>query len=163
MRGAVVIAVAACAVAFSAPSARAHPAIDAFTAYCFKAGQTAAQARTNMQGIAGDPLPFTLTFWDKTLEPAPVAPAHAERRCEVRFDGDHADAAVAQVQAKMAMPPVFGTSIPLTPPYAAVDGTAYLDARELLRGRVAVVHIKTASDQTVITVDRLPAGKGLQP
>lgn len=150
-----------CALVLGAPAAQAHPAIDAFTAYCFKAGQTPDRARANMQSVAGDPLPFDLTFWDTTLEPAPQAPAHAERRCEVAFDGDHADAAVAQVQAKMAMPPVFGTSIPLTPPYGPTDGTAYLDARELLRGRVAVVHIRTANGQTVITVDRLPAGMGL--
>lgn len=143
-----------------AGGAQAHPAIDAFTAFCFKAGQTAAQARANMTAMAGDPLPFTLTFWDKTLEPAPDAPAHAERRCEVAFDGNHADQAVRDVQAKMATPPVFGTSIPLTPPYAATDGTAYIDARELLRGRVAVVHIAARDDRTFITVDRLPPGAG---
>ena len=152
-----------CSVA-SPAAARAHPAIDAFTAYCFKAGQTPAQARANMASVAGDPLPFTLTFWDKTLDPAPNTPAHAERRCEVTFDGDHAVDAVAQVQAKMAMPPVFGTSIPLTAPYASDAGTAYIDARELLRKRVAVVHIGTRpGPETFIRVDRLPAGLGLDP
>ncbi|WP_299726373.1 hypothetical protein [uncultured Tateyamaria sp.] len=143
-------------------AATAHPAIDAFTAYCFKAGQTPAQAHANMADLVGDPLPFTLTFWDKTLEPAPNTPAYAERRCEVVFDGDHAADAVTKVQAKMAKPPVFGTSIPLTPPFAANDGTAYLDARELLRKRVAVVHIGTRKGpETFIRVDRLPPGMGL--
>ncbi len=150
------------AVVLGAGSAMANPAIDAFTVWCFKAGQTPAQARANMESVAGAPLPFTLTFWDKTLEPAPGTPDHAERRCEVAFDGDHADAAVTQVQAKMAMPPVFGTSIPLTSPFEATAGTAYIDARELLRGRVAVVHIGTrAGPETFITVDRLPPGMGL--
>ncbi|MFL4468619.1 hypothetical protein ACERZ8_01545 [Tateyamaria armeniaca] len=143
-------------------AASAHPAIDAFTAYCFKAGQTPAQARANMTDLVGDPLPFTLTFWDKTLQPAPGTPAHAERRCEVAFDGDHAADAVTEVQAKMATPPVFGTSIPLTSPYEPNAGTAYLDARELLRKRVAVVHIGTRDGpETFIRVDRLPPGMGL--
>lgn len=117
-----------------------------------------------MAGDAGDPLPFALTFWDKTLAPAPDTPAFSERRCEVAFAGDHAIDAVREVQAKMATPPVFGTSIPLTPPFVATDGTAYIDARELLRKRVAVVHIGTrAGPETFIRVDRLPAGKGLTP
>ena len=123
-------------------------------------GMTAAQARDRMQPDAGG---FDLTFFDKSLAPAPDTPDHVERRCEVRFDGDHAAQAVTAVQAKMATPPVFGTSIPLTAPYTALPGTAYIDARELLRGRVAVVHIGTedAGARTFIRVDRLPAGAGL--
>lgn len=140
--------------------ASAHPAIDAFTAFCFKAGQTPAQARANMADLVGDPLPFSLTFWDKTLEHAPGTPDHIERRCEVAFDGDHADKAVQMVQIKMATPPVFGMTIALTPPYQATDGTAYIAARELLRKRVAVVHIGLRDDQTFIAVDRLPSNAG---
>ena len=141
--------------AMAAPS---HPAINAFTTWCFIAGQTEAQAHANMRtnGAA-----FDLIFWDKTLEPAPSTPAHVERRCEVSFDGDHRDSAVKDVQAKMAAPPVFGTSIPLTAPYEATDGTAYIDARALLRGRGAVVHIGLKDQRTFIRVDRLPAGMGL--
>ncbi|APX10431.1 hypothetical protein BWR18_00980 [Tateyamaria omphalii] len=142
-------------------SAMAHPAIDAFTTWCFKAGQTPARALANMQDTAGTPLPFDLTFWDTSLEPAPDAPAHAERRCEVAFDGDHVRDAVNAVQSKMATPPVFGTPIPLPAPYAAEPGTAYIEGRELLRGRVAVVHIGRRGARTFIGVDRLPAGMGL--
>lgn len=142
-------------------TASAHPAIEAFTSWCFKAGQTPARALANMEGTAGHPLPFDLTFWDTSLEPAPHAPPHAERRCEVAFDGDHARASVAAVQAKMATPPVFGTPISLPAPYAAEPGTAYIEGRELLRGRVAVVHIGTRDNSTFIGVDRLPAGMGL--
>lgn len=140
----------------------AHPAIDALAAYCFKAGQTPAQARANMTGLVGDPLPFTLTFRDTTPEAAPGTPAHAERHCEVAFEGDHAADAVTPVQAEMATPPVFGKSIVKAPPFAAQDGTAYIDARELLRKRVAVVHIGTRpAPETFIRVDRLPSGMGL--
>ncbi|MEL6451418.1 MAG: hypothetical protein AAFQ19_09165 [Pseudomonadota bacterium] len=147
--------------ALAGAPAQAHPAIQAFTDWCFKAGQTPAQARRNMEGDAGTPLPFTLTFWDTSLEPAAQAPRHAERRCEVSFDGDHAAQAVTDVQAKMATPPVFGTPIPLPAPYQAEPGTAYIEGRALLRGRVAVVHIGTRGAQTFIGVDRLPAGMGL--
>ncbi|WP_415921489.1 hypothetical protein [Tateyamaria sp. SN6-1] len=140
-----------------------HPAIAAFTAYCFKAGQTAEDARANMEKAAGTPLPFALEFWDTSLEPAPSAPAFSERRCEVSFAGDHAADAVQAVQAKMATPPVFGTPLPLPDPFAATPGTSYIEARELLRQRVAVVHIGTRADgaETFIRVDRLPAGQGL--
>ncbi|WP_299375191.1 hypothetical protein [uncultured Tateyamaria sp.] len=143
---------------------QAHPAIDAFTAYCFKAGQTAAQAQANMTNIAGDPLPFVLTFWDKTLEPAPGTPEYAERKCEVVFAGNHATAALNAVRAKMATPPVFGTVIPLPETHAATPGTVMIEGRELLRQRVAVVHLGTrdAGARTFISVDRLPAGMGLR-
>ncbi|WP_229801458.1 hypothetical protein [Tateyamaria omphalii] len=138
-----------------------HPAIDAFVSYCFKAGQTVARAQINMERVAGAPLPFELVFWDKSLEPAPGTPDHAERRCEVRFHGDHAQAAMSAVQAKMATPPIFGVAIPLPQPYGPEPGTVYIQARELLLERVAVVHIGTQDNQTFIAVDRLPAGMGL--
>ncbi|MBY5933845.1 hypothetical protein KUV51_12615 [Tateyamaria omphalii] len=153
--------ISALAVALGSGMAHAHPAIEAFNAWCFKAGQTQERARSNMEGTAGAPLLFALTFWDTSLEPTPQAPAHAERRCEVAFSGDHADAAVTAVQAKMAMPPVFGTPIPLPAPYAAEPGTAFIEGRKLLRGRVAVVHIGIRGAQTFIGVDRLPAGMGV--
>ncbi|WP_299688986.1 hypothetical protein [uncultured Tateyamaria sp.] len=154
--------ICACGFAVSAQVGPVHPGIKAFTSYCFKAGQTAAVARANMERNAGAPLPFELTFWDKSLEPAPGTPAHSERRCEVAFAGDQAGAAVDAVQAKMAMPPVFGTPLPLPAPFAATPGTAYIEARELLRRRVAVVHIGVRGDtaETFLRVDRLPAGEG---
>ncbi len=144
-----------------ATAAGAHPAIDSFVSFCFKAGQTVEQARTNMESVAGSPLSFTLTFWDKSLAPAPGTPDHAERRCAVDFAGNHGQTAMRAIQAKMARPPVFGTPIPLPAPYAAVDGTEYIEGRELLRGRIAVVHIGTRDDRTFIAVDRLPAGMRL--
>ncbi len=114
-----------------------------------------------MEGLTGAPLPFALSFWDKTLAPAPETPAHAERRCEVSFEGDHTATAVNVVRAKMASPPVFGTPIPLPAPYAPEAGTTMIEGRELLRKRVAVVHIGTRGTRTFIAVDRLPAGMGV--
>lgn len=115
-----------------------------------------------MESVAGRPLPFDLTFWDKTLEPAPGTEDHAERKCEVEFDGDHTIEAVRAVKTKMAKRPVFGTLIPTPAPYAMRGDTVFQQGRELLRGRVAVVEIGTRMDgtRTVIYVDRLPAHMG---
>lgn len=137
-----------------------HPAITAFNTWCFKAGQTEAQARANM---AADNAAFTLTFWDDSLEPRPAgSPDGVERRCEVSFDGDHTDDAVRALQVQMATPPVFGRKIPLPDTHRATEGAILIEGRELLRGRVAVVHIgtRTAPLRTFIAVDRLYAGLG---
>ncbi|WP_299375197.1 hypothetical protein [uncultured Tateyamaria sp.] len=48
----------------------------------------------------------------------------------------------------------------MTAPCMAKPGTACVEARELLRGRVAVVHIGTRGDQTYIGVGRLPVRMG---
>jgi hypothetical protein len=141
----------------------ADPAITTFNTWCFKAGQTAAQAHANMNA---DTAPFTLTFWDDSLEPRPAdAPTGVERRCEVAFDGDHTAPAIKAMRIRMATPPVFGTAIPLPITHQPTDGTALIEGRELPRGRVAVVHVgtrKTANTLvTFMAVDRLYDGLGL--
>lgn len=151
------------AVAGADPAASA---IEAFNQWCFKAGQTEAQARSNMTETAGDPLPFRLTFWDDSLEPRPQgAPRGVERRCEVAFPGDETEAAIAALRQQMATPPVFGHAIPLPDTHAEEPGTALIEGRELLRGRVAVVHVGTrdhdATQETFMAVDRLYDGLGL--
>ncbi|MGC1496888.1 MAG: hypothetical protein WA790_13840 [Sulfitobacter sp.] len=113
-----------------------------------------------------DTAPFTLTFWDDSLEPRPAdAPEGIERRCEVVFDGDHTDAAISAMREQMASPPVFGTKIPLPDTHQPTPDTALIEGRELLRGRVAVVHVgtrKTANSiVTFMAVDRLYDGLGL--
>lgn len=144
-------------------AAYANPAITAFNTWCFKAGQTEAQARANMNA---DTAPFALTFWDDSLEPRPAdAPTGVERRCEVVFDGDHTDAAIKAVRIQMATPPVFGSPIPLPATHHPTQGTTLIEGRELLRGRVAVVHVGTRHTAealvTFIAVDRLYDGLGL--
>ena len=146
----------------AAPMAQAHPAIKAFTSVCFNAGQTAVQARGNMERVVGRPLPFALTFWDTTLEPAADAPAVIERRCEVEWLGADTQTAIAALRAKMAQKPVFGFRIALPGTHAPLPGTALIEGRELLRGRVAVVHVGTrirgAGTHSFMAVDRLPEG-----
>ncbi|WP_243265304.1 hypothetical protein [Sulfitobacter sp. DSM 110093] len=138
-------------------------AISSFNDWCFKAGQTKAQARANTDA---DTASFTLTFWDDSLEPRPNdAPRGVERRCEVAFDGDHTAAAITALRTQMATPPVFGDPIPLPETHNATPGTALIEGRELLRGRVAVVHVGTRNAvgkaQTFMAVDRLYDGLGL--
>ncbi|WP_299674028.1 hypothetical protein [uncultured Roseobacter sp.] len=135
----------------------AESAIASFTTLCFTAGQTAEEVRTNMQARDGAPLPYTLIFWDTTLAPAPGMPEAIERRCEVAFDGDHTQAAIAALREKMETPPVFGSATELPATHAEEPGTAFIEGRELLGGRVAVVHVGTRAGQTFMAVDRLPA------
>tara|TARA_R110002049_G_scaffold23781_4_gene84496 strand:- start:1724 stop:2224 length:501 start_codon:yes stop_codon:yes gene_type:complete len=154
----------ACALGAPAFGGSAEAAIAAFNTWCFKAGQTEAQARANM---GADTAPFTLTFWDDSLEPRPAkAPQGVERRCELAFDGDHPPAAIAALHDQMATPPVFGHAIALPDTHTALPGTAFLQGRELLRGRVAVVHVGTrdtdGTRQTFMAVDRLYDGLGLE-
>lgn len=151
--------------ALAAPAAAndGRTAIDTFNAWCFKAGQTQADARQNMRA---QDAPFTLTFWDDSLEPRPDdAPRGVERRCEISFEGNHTAKAIKALRVQMATPPVFGTPIPLPDTHTPTPGTALIEGRELLRGRVAVVHVGTRalSDGTVtfMAVDRLYDGLGL--
>ncbi|MEP3053771.1 hypothetical protein [Ascidiaceihabitans sp.] len=136
-------------------------AIAAFTGFCFKAGQSPDQARQNMEKAVGSPLPFELTFWDSTRAPAPDAPGIIERRCEVAWPGQHTAVAIVALRSKMAEPPVFGTQTALPETHQSLSGTALIEGRALLRGRIAVVHVGTRDTagvkQTFIAVDRLPA------
>ena len=139
-----------------------NPAITAFNTWCFKAGQTEAQARANMKA---DSTPFSLTFWDDSLEPRPAdAPRGVERRCEVAFKGDHSASAISEVRAHMAKPPIFGSEISLPDTHQSTATTMLIEGRELLRGRVAVVHVGTrlasSGVTTFMTVDRLYDGLG---
>lgn len=161
------IAAAFCAAvshgAAAAQDGSATKAIGAFNNWCFKAGQTSAEARARMQPEAGG---FALTFWDASLEAAPDNQPHGvERRCEVSFTGDHTRQAITALREQMATPPVFGEIIPLPDTHAAEAGTALIEGRELLRGRVAVVHVGTRrtglGTRTFMAVDRLYAGLGL--
>ncbi|MCX7561030.1 hypothetical protein OS190_15785 [Sulfitobacter sp. F26204] len=137
-------------------------AITAFNAWCFKAGQTEAEARKNMRA---DTASFELSFWDDSLEPRPTdAPRGVERRCEVVFEGAHSLQAITALRRQMQTPPVFGTKIPLPDTHTALEGTALIEGRALLQGRVAVVHVGTRDQNgkktTFMAVDRLYDGLG---
>ncbi len=138
-----------------------EPAITAFTAACFNKGFTQQRITQTMERAIGGPLSFDLTFWDKTLAPAPGTSDFQERRCEVAFAGNHTKSAIDALREKMATPPIFGHKIPLPATHSAKLGTALIEGRELLRGRMAVIQVGTRSTQTgietYIIVDRLPA------
>lgn len=149
-------------LAFTATSAVARePAITAFNAACFNKGYSEHRIAKTMEAAIGAPLSFTLTFWDKTLTPAPDAPDLYERRCKVSFAGDHTKDAIQALREQMATPLVFGTKIALPSTHQVQDGTALIEAPELLVGRIAVVEVgtqKTGADlETYMIVDRLPA------
>lgn len=143
----------------AAASTPAEQAIASFNAVCFKAGQTAEQARMRMQDRDGTPLPYRLSFWDKTLAPAPGTPEGLDRHCEVSFDGDHRAIAIAALKAQMATPPVFGFAIDLPKTHTRDATTGFIQGRELLRGRKAVVQVGLRTHggkvETFMNVERL--------
>jgi len=81
-----------------------------------------------------------------------------ERRCQIEFEGDHTAAALAALKQQMAKPPVFGTPTDVPDTHHASTDTTFMQARELLRGRVAVVEIGRMQNptRTYMRVDRLP-------
>lgn len=143
--------------ALSAAEARASDtAISMFNAWCFKAGQTSTAIRTNMERDASAPLPFDLTFWDVSLESTELdTPLGIERRCEVAFEGDHTAKAIDALHVQMATPPVFGFEIDLPGTHMAGAETVLIQGRELLKDRVAVVHVGMRDGKTFMAVDRL--------
>ena len=144
----------------STPDAR-EPAITAFTDACFNKSYTQQRITQTMERAIDGPLSFNLTFWDKTLAPAPDTSDFQERHCEVAFAGDHTKIAINALREKMATPPIFGHIIPLPATHSAKSGTELIEGRELLRGRMAVIKVGTRPTQTgiktYIIVDRLPA------
>ncbi len=147
-------------VAFGSAAVAREPAITAFNAACFNKGYSDERIAQTMEAAIGAPLSFELTFWDKTLAPAPNAPAVLERRCKVSFAGDHTSDAIAALRKQMATPPVFGKPIALPATHQTRAGTALIEARELLVGRIAVVEVGTQTQgnavETYMIVDRLP-------
>ncbi|WP_226779353.1 hypothetical protein [Oceaniglobus trochenteri] len=143
----------------AAHAGEARDAIRAFNAHCFTKGMTQEQAERRMRETSGTPasapLPFTLTFYDTTIAPAPGAHPGTDRRCEVTFDGDHTAEAIAALREQMQTPPVFGTAGMLPPTHAPEAGTALIEGRDLPRGRRAVVHVTLRNGRTAIGVDRL--------
>ncbi|MDF3412856.1 hypothetical protein HKX54_00165 [Sulfitobacter sp. M57] len=150
-------------VAGDAVADQANEAIRAFNSWCFKAGQTEADARRNMKANVAS---FTLTFWDDSLAPRPMdAPQGIERRCEVAFDGNHTARTIPALRKQMRTPPVFGRKILLPDTHRHLENTALIEGRELLHGRVAVVHVGTRRNSgrvtTFISVYRLYDGLGI--
>jgi len=159
------IAVATRATAAQTPSTSAL-AQSAFAAVCTNPGQTHADVMRNMTAHVvaqnGSGLPFTVDFYDTTLEAtgAAITPG-TNRRCAVSWPGNDTAAAVQTLLTAMQGPPVFGTPTDMPEGFAAKDGTAFIQARLLnARGTRAVVHVGTRTGarglETFINVERLP-------
>lgn len=140
-------------------------AMGAFADTCTIRGMTAERAEARMLDYVaengGMGLPFELEFYDITIEPTdlPVT-AGTDRRCAVRFPGNHArDASMALIQM-MERPPVFGVSIPTPITHSAMHGTFFIEGRQLNPNVAAVVHVGLSeTDQgeveTFVYVERL--------
>lgn len=145
-------------------AARADTAQDAsgaFAAHCFSPFLTAARADEVLAapGVRVD-------FYDldpfSNAAPSPVtgraATVGTDRRCEVAFDGDHADLAASAAVAGLQTEGIT-TDAPLPDRYQPTEGTVLLAARQLNPRRIAVVHAGTRPGpngiETFVLVERL--------
>ena len=141
-------------------------AISAFEKICTQRGQRLFRVMNRMERFAKeagyDTLPFEVEFYDTTLESARIPVVQGtNRKCLVRFDGDHTRAATKAVLAFVERAN-FGreTRIPRTHREAQLPGTILFTARLLQSGSKAVLHVGTTQGptgvQTFINVERLP-------
>ncbi|MBY4894891.1 succinyl-CoA synthetase subunit beta [Rhodobacteraceae bacterium N5(2021)] len=133
----------------------------AFAGHCFSPFMTAARA----QEVLASP-GVRVDFYDldpfSRVEPSPVtgraATPGTDRRCEVAFDGDHAELTTSAAVAGLEMEGIDNVA-PVPDRYAHTDGTALLGARFLNPRRVAVVHVGTRSGpngiETFLMVERM--------
>lgn len=146
-------------------------AIGAFADTCTIRGMTADRAETRMRDFVaereGAGLPFNLSFYDVTLEPTDLSVTPGtDRRCEVSFSGDYAPRAARALVDLMQQPPVFGQPIPLPITHTPVEGTYFIEGRQLNPRVAAVVHVGTrrtiAGTETFMNVERLEPGQVTQ-
>lgn len=142
-------------------TAPARAASQAFAAHCFSPFLTAERAADVLAapGVRVD-------FYDlDPLSNGPISPVAGrpatqgtDRRCEVAFDGDHAELAESAAVAGLEMEGIDQVS-PVPDRYQVTDGTRLLAARQLNPRRVAVVHVGTRPGpngvETFMFVERL--------
>jgi hypothetical protein len=136
-------------------------AMQSFANNCFSPFITAEKAavRLAVNGARSD-------FYDldpfSSAAPSPVTGRAAsdgtDRRCEVAFDGDHAEqAAKTAADALQQQGIIKPAELPAF--YMPADGTTLLAARQLNPRRIAVVHVGTRKGpdgiETYMTVERL--------
>ncbi len=136
-------------------------AMHAFAGNCFSPYLTADKAATRL-GIQGARAEFYDLDPFSSAAPSPVtgraASAGTDRRCEIAFDGDHAEQA-AKTAADALLSQGIVTPADLPAFYTPTEGTELLAARQLNPRRVAVVHVGTRQGpdgiETFMTVERL--------
>lgn len=134
----------------------------AFASYCFSPFMTAARADEVLVATGARVDFYDLDPLSASNAPSPVSGRAAtlgtDRRCEVAFDGDHAELAASVAVAGLEMEGI-RTEAPLPDRYRPTDGTALLAARQLNPRRIAVVHVGTRPGpngvETFLFVERL--------
>jgi hypothetical protein len=134
----------------------------AFAAHCFSPFMTAARAEDVLASTGARVDFYDLDPLSASNAPSPVtgraATVGTDRRCEVAFDGLHADLAASAAVAGLEMEGI-RTEAPLPDRYRATEGTALLGARQLNPRRIAVVHVGTRPGpngiETFLFVERL--------
>lgn len=141
--------------------ATAQAASEAFASHCFSPFMTAERAAEVLAATS-----VRVDFYDldpfSNAAPSPVtgraATRGTDRRCEVAFDGDHADLAASAAVAGLQMEGIDDVA-PVPDRYRRTDGTELLGARFLNPRRIAVVHVGTRpgpnGPETFLFVERM--------
>lgn len=146
----------------------AASASEAFARNCFSPFMTAARAEDLLASTSA-----RVDFYDlDPLSGGPVSPVMGraatlgtDRRCEVAYDGDHAELATSAAVAGLEMEGI-DTSAPVPDRYQPTEGTALLAARALNPRRIAVVHVGTRPGpngvETFLFVERMTPLEAVQ-
>ena len=161
MRVALIASLGCAAGIAAAGTTVSSKAMQSFADNCFSPLLTAEKAARHLK-ITG----MRTEFYDlnpfSSAAPSPVigraATAGTDRRCEVAFDGDHAQqAAKTAVDTLRAEGIVTPADLPAS--YLTTEGTELLAARQLNPRRKAIVHVGTRQRpngvETFMTVERL--------
>ena len=163
-QGAVILSVvlAASVAEARSPQTDATSGMDAFARHCFSpflSGDAADEAFNlpNLRHDFYDLDPFTRV---PPTEAKTTATPGTDRRCEVSFNGDYAEQAMAAaVEALRRERILLEVPLPETHAEARLPGTALLAARQLNPRRTAVVHVGTrpgpSGVETFLNVERL--------
>ena len=160
-RGVIVIALLSVAQIGAAGTSVSSKAMKSFANNCFSPFLTAEKvaqhlAFSGMRTEFYDLDPFSSAAHSPVTGRA--ATAGTDRRCEVAFDGDHAQQAAKTVVSTLNAEGIF-TPADLPSFYSPKSGTEILAARQLDPRRKAVVHVGTRQRpngvETFMTVERL--------
>ncbi len=156
-------ALAMITLASLASPATANPAaMEAFAAHCFNPLMTAARADEVLAPTGARVDFYDLAPFSRGNDPSPVTgralTPGTDRRCEVAFDGDQTDAAIAAAASGLEAEGI-RTEAPVPDDFDRIDGTSFIGARQLNPARVAIVQVGTRTGpngvETFINVERL--------
>lgn len=137
-------------------------AMQAFADHCFRPTMTADRTQDVLIPTGARVDFYDLDPFVSSNAPSPAMgramTAGTDRRCEVAFDGDHIDAAIAAAAGGLEAEGI-RTEADVPDDFKQIDGAAFVGARQLNPKRIAVVQVGTRPGpdgiETYLNVERL--------